>query len=164
MKEQTIRIYKIDELPEDIQEKAHEQYLTGGSFEYFWMDESIDSIKSFIDLFGASITEYQICENINESFINTNADQDTFRGVKPSSIPLDGCPLTGYCVDDTLLIAFHKHTKEHSGDIKGAFEAAIDAAIRDIVADMEYQESLEYFIEHASANEWEFLETGEFYR
>ena len=165
MREQTIRIYKIDELPEDIQEKAHEQYLTGGSFEYFWIGENMDSVRAFADLFGVTVTDYRIGTSVNGgSFVNTNAEQDHFRSVKPSSIPENGCPLTGYCIDDTLLIAFHKHTKERNGDVKGAFEAAIDAAIRDIVADMESQLSLDYFIEHASANEWEFLETGEFYR
>ena len=163
MKEQTIRIYKIDELPEEMQEKAHEEYLTSESFEYFWMDENMDSIKAFTDLFGANVTEYQIGEWISDSFIRTDVNQDTFRGVKPSTIPDSGCPLTGYYIDDTLLTAFHNHAGK-DGDIKGAFEYAIDVAIEDIVADMESQRSLEYFIQHASANEWEFLETGEFYK
>jgi len=163
MREQTIRVYKIDELPEEVQEKAHEEYLTSGSFEYVWMDESIESVKAFVALFGANVTEYQIGEWISGSFINTNAEQDHFRSVKPSTIPDSGCPLTGYYIDDTLLTAFHNHAGK-DGDIKGAFEYAIDVAIEDIVADMESQRSLEYFIQHASANEWEFLETGEFYK
>ena len=163
MREQTIKIYGIDELSEEAKEKAHEEYLTSGMFEYHWMDESIESIRAFTDLFGVKVKEYQIGTSC-QSFVVTDADQDSFRWVKPSDMPSDSCPLTGYYLDDTLLLAFYTYAKSHDGDVKGAFDAAIDAALKDIVSDMEYQESFEYFKDCAFNNGLEFLENGEVYR
>ena len=163
MREQTIKIYGIDELSEEAKEKAHEEYLTNGMFEYHWLEENIESIRSFSDLFGVKVKEYQIGTSC-QSFVVTDADQDSFRGVRPDDMPSNSCPLTGYYLDDTLLLAFYTYAKSHDGDVKGAFDAAIDAAIKDIVADMEYQESFEYFKDYAFDNELEFLEDGEVYR
>jgi hypothetical protein len=66
---------------------------------------------------------------------------------------------TGYYLDCDLWITFYDVFKA-SGDAKAAFEAAIDTWVRQIVADMEYQESDEAIAEMLSINDYEFLESG----
>jgi hypothetical protein len=160
MKTKTVNIYNIHELDERAQEKAHSDYLNNG-FEYFWLDESSDSIRAFCDMFGVELTDWALT-TYGHSYLKTDATQETFRGMKPSDIPtLDSMEKwpTGYCLDATLNSEFVEYAAKH-GDIKGAFFAALDAALSDIIRDMEYQESMEYFLEMAEANEWEYLEDG----
>jgi hypothetical protein len=160
MKTKTINIYNIHELSEKAQEKAHSDYLNNG-FEYFWLDESSDSIRAFCDMFGVTLTDWALT-TYGHSYLKTDATQETFRGVKPSDIPtLDAMEKwpTGYCMDETLFSAFHEYAAKH-GDTKGAFDHAIDKALDMIIADMQYQESFEYFLDMAEANEWEYLEDG----
>jgi len=161
MKTKTISIYTIHELDEKAQKKAHYNYLSSG-FEYFWLDESLDSVKAFCDMFGVELTDYALT-TYGHSYLKTDAEQETFRGVKPSDIAtLDATGKnwpTGYWMDDALFSAFHEYAAKH-GDIKGAFDYTIDKALDLIVADMEFQESMEYFLEMAEANEWEYLGDG----
>jgi hypothetical protein len=156
MKTKTISIYAIGELSKKAQEKAHAEYLYHGGAGYAWVDESIESVKAFCNLFGARLTDWEL-STFRHSTLSTDATQENFRGIKPDDIQ-NKWP-TGYYLDDTLVSAFHDDARHH-GDIKGAFFAALDAALSVIVADMEYQDSLEYFLEMAELNEWEYLEDG----
>jgi len=161
MKTKTINIYTIHELSEKAQEKAHSDYLNNG-FEYFWLDESLDSVKAFCGMFGVKLIDWAPT-TYGHSYLKTDAEQETFRGVKPSDIPtLDAAGKnwpTGYWIDDALFSAFHEYAAKH-GDTKGAFDHAMDTALDLVVAEMEFQESMEYFLEMAEANEWEYLEDG----
>jgi len=49
---------------------------------------------------------------------------------------------------------------ERTGNAKAAFDDAIRAAVRDIVADFEYQESDESIAETCESNGYEFDEHG----
>ena len=155
MKTKTISIYNIHELDERAQEKAHFDYLNNG-FEYFWIDEAIESVKAFCDMFSVRLTDWELSTYRGSGF-STDATQESFRGIKPKDIQ-NKWP-TGYALDDILVDAFHNNLGPQ-GNIKGAFFAALDAGLSDIVHDMEYQESFEYFLEMAEANEWEYLEDG----
>jgi len=152
---ETISVYSIDELSNEAKARAHSDFM-GGGFEYFWLDEGIESIKAFCEQFGCKVTDYTI-GTCGHSYIKTNADNSTFRGIgakfKIAEFP------TGYCIDEALRIAYlAEFERTHSAKL--AFNAAIDAALKAIISDMEYQETMEYFLEHAEANEYKFLGNG----
>ena len=163
MKTHTITTYTFDELSEDAQEKAC-NWWRENCIEWDWMDENLDSVKAYLALFNAEIKDYSL-GLWGHSYIDSTLCQEGVRGIKPRDIPQDGCPLTGYCLDDDGLMAFHAYIKgNHScGDVLNAAREGLDAMVGAIVQDMEYQESDEYIAEMLEANEYEFTETGEFY-
>lgn len=75
------------------------------------------------------------------------------------------CVLTGYCIDDDILLPiydFLKNPNKHTSFydlIKDCLESWIQACNRDY----EFSCSLEYFIEHSEANEYLYTEDGKFY-
>jgi len=158
MKTKTISIYNIHELDERAQEKAHSDYLNNG-FEYFWLDEWRDSLGKFCDLFGVSVVDWELrTDRRGDSYIKTDAEQANFRGIRAKDI-IKKAPFYAYAVDEIMFQAFKQYAARH-GDIKGAFQDAIDEALIWALNDMEYQESFEYFLEMAEENEWEYLEDG----
>lgn len=158
MKTKTVNIYTIHELSEKAQEKAHYDYLSSG-LDYFWMDEGLGSVRAFCDLFRIKVTDWSFdtCRR-GDSYLLTDAEQAHFRGIKPIDI-LNKLPQHLHAIEEAMVQEFEDHAKRH-GDIKGAFDAAIDQAKVWILNDMEYEESLEYFVDTAEANEWEYLEDG----
>lgn len=161
METQTITIYDFNELSQAAKEKAHIEHLSGPYFDYAWLNESLESVKAFCDLFDVKMTNYSL-DTYGFSYIDTDVDNDNFRGFKLSDcFPNDHC-LTGYYLDYGLLSVFNEVFKE-TGNANGAFDSAIEQAVKEIVSDMEYQESIEYFAENAAANEWQFLESGEYW-
>jgi hypothetical protein len=93
--------------------------------------------------------------------METNAENAHFRGRKLSEVNRDYMP-TGYCLDCNLWETFRTVWKETGSPLR-AFNDAIDQAIKDIVSDMEYQNSDEAIDEMLIANEYEFDEDGRFY-
>lgn len=160
MKTVTINVYNVNELNESAKERAHYDYLSNG-FEHHWIDESIESVKTFCELFNVNITRYELT-TYGYSYIDTDVVNNNFRGFKLSDCLQDEYSLTGYCLDYGLLKTFNDTFKQ-TGDAKQAFNAAIKQAVKDIVSDMKYQESLEYFCEMAEANNWQYLENGDYY-
>ena len=156
MRTETINIYTFDELSDAAKEKAREWYKNG--MEYFWWNESLESIKAFCDGYGVTVKDYSIGP-FECSWITTDAENANFRGVKLRDVPRDDIP-TGYCLDCTLWQTFHDEFKR-TGDALRAFNEAIDAAVAQIVADMEYQYTDESVDENILINEYEFLENGE---
>lgn len=152
-----ITAYTISELSDKAREYAHEQYIQQG-FDYPWLDEGKNSIKAFCDLFGVTVKDWSY-GTYDYSFCKTDADNSNFRGV--NKVFVDGLPefITGYCVDCDLLETFKAEFKQ-SGNAKAAFDAAIKAGVKSIVADMENCETLESFIDLAEANDYYFLEDG----
>ena len=86
MKTKTISIYTINELDERAQEKAHHDYLSSG-FDYVWLNEGMDSIKAFCADFRVDLVDWSIgTYRRGDSYIETDATQETFRNVRPSDI------------------------------------------------------------------------------
>lgn len=156
MRTETINIYTFDELSDAAKEKARDWYKDG--MEYFWMDESLESIKAFCDGYGVTIKDYSIGP-FERSWMTTDAENANFRGVKLRDVPRDDMP-TGYFLDCALWQTFHDEFKR-TGDALRAFNEAIDAAVAEIVADMEYQYTDESVDENILINEYEFLKNGE---
>ena len=158
MRQQTVNLYKFDELSDDAKDVARNWWRQ--DLEYFWMDDAMNSVKSFCDHFGVMIHEYNIGA-FQPSYLDTDAENAHFRGVKLKSINRDYMP-TGYCIDCTLWQTFHDEFKR-TGDALYAFNEAIDAAVSEIKADIEYQYSDEAVDEMLTINEYEFTEDGKIY-
>lgn len=76
---------------------------------------------------------------------------------------LDGsswsCEFTGYCADHDYLESLFDDI--HDGcNLKDAFHNLADVCGRLIEHEIEYQQSEEYFLEHAEANDFEYTEDG----
>lgn len=160
MREQTIRIYKFDELTDDAKETAREWYRNGIGGEYFFWDDAKESINAFCDHFGASIKNYSIGAFEN-SWIDTDATKENFRGIKLKSIKRDAMP-TGYFLDCAIWQTFYDEFKR-TGNALYAFGYAIDIATKEVRNDIEYQYSDEYIDEMLTINEYEFTENGMIY-
>ena len=158
---QTIKLelYDISELSDKAKEKAHQNYISSEYFEYFWIDESIKSVKAFCNAFNCDLVDYSL-STYGNSYLSTNINNDSIRGMTKNDLPDKDLMLTGYCLDSDLMYSFYKHYK---GDVIEAFNNALDDGLKAIINDMEYQESLEYFIEHSEANEYQYLVDGSFY-
>lgn len=157
MKTRTINLYSVSELSDAAKETAHNNYLSNGYFQYAWIDESLDSVRAYVEHFGGKVTNWSFdTYRRGDSYIKVEIDNP--RGFKANQ-----CPefLTGYDIDETFRIAFLDYAKR-DGDIRGAVLHAVDECLSDILNDMESQETLYYFIDMAEANEWEFTENGDF--
>ena len=78
-------------------------------------------------------------------------------GYRPGQVKC--CPFTGYCADDDFLDALLKDIKDGSclGD---AFKGLADVAGKLRGQENDYQQTEEYFLDHADANGYEFDQTG----
>lgn len=154
-----LQLFKFDELDQSAKDYAISEYRHHQS-EYFWIDDSINSIKAFCNHFDIKLKDYSISP-YSYSYIDTNAENHHFRGMKLKDFDREYMP-TGYCVDCDLWVTFYDTLKE-KGDFLGAFKAGIDAGLRAIIADMEYQDSDEHIAEMLTINEYDFLESGKLY-
>jgi hypothetical protein len=155
MRTETIEIYKFVELSDEGKECAREWWRAG--MDYPWMDDSMNSILSFCGEFGVMVQEWSI-NPYGSAWIETNAANESFRGVRLKSVKRDAMP-TGYCLDCTLWMTFHDEFKR-TGSALYAFNEAIDAAAKEIRSDMEYQLSDEAVNEMLEINEYEFTADG----
>ncbi len=194
------KIYKINELPLEAQEKAHKKYL-GEGFEYFCIEEASDSLKAFAGVFPIKVKNYELSPHSHSfvdfamtcddeiaelsgqrlaTYIWNNYRRNIFKGkyyymtngrvggigfgakFRRSKIQFESsCPLTGYCLDDDLLdpiIEFMRRPR--AINFQELIDECLDAWVKATVADMESQESFEYFIEHADSNGYEFKANG----
>jgi hypothetical protein len=157
MKTETITVLTFDELSDDGKGRAISAYRNAGH-DYFGIDDGMASLKIFASHFGVNIKDYSL-GTCSYSYVTHDAENRHFRGKRLAEFNRDNMP-TGYYLDCDLWITFYDVFKA-SGDAKAAFEAAIDTWVRQIVADMEYQESDEAIAEMLSINDYEFLESGE---
>jgi len=155
----SLNVYSFNELSEETQKKAWQNYVNNNHFEYIWVDEGIKSIRAFADAFGIGLKDYEI-STYGRSFITTDATNDAFRGMNfDKAIKLIDTHQDGYCVYFDLKEAFIDAIKGN-GNIKGAFEDAIEAGLKSIKADMEHQETFEYYKDMVDTNDYEFYEDG----
>ena len=158
MRQETIEIFKFNELSDKAKDKAREWYRT--NIDFSWADESLDSIKVFCEHFNITLKSYSVAPYENPDYsvelLNSN-----FRGLKLKDFNRDNMP-TGYFLDCTLWITFFLEFKA-TGCAKKAFDSALWAGFIGWRDDMESQLSDEYIDEHMIINEYEFTETGNFY-
>jgi len=156
MKTIEINIYQYAELEDRAKQRAREWFSESG---YVWIDEGIDTIKAFCDLFGVNLKDYSL-STCSHSYITTNAENEHFRGLTLKQVEKNrALSLTGYCLECDLLEAMADSMKETGCALK-AFNEAIEAGKRGIIADMEWQDSEEYIAEMMEINGYDFDEDG----
>jgi hypothetical protein len=158
---QTIKInlFCVNELSDNAKEKAHQDYISSEYFEYSWLNESIESVKAFCNAFNCDLTDYELSTYSN-GYLKSNINNECIRGMKKKDLPNKESMPTGYYLDSDLMYSFYEN---YQGDIIEAFNIALNDGLKLITKDMEYQESLEYFIEHAEVNQYQYTEDGNFY-
>lgn len=159
MRTETINVYTYAELSPEAKDTAFYAYLSDG-YEHTYTEENLESVRAFCDFFGVSIKDYSL-GTCSYSYIKTDVCNGHMRGFTPNS-PLGSIDSwgTGYYMDYSLLEGWEDYLKDNPSDTLGAFKSAIGKAAADIVKDMEWQESQEYFGELAEGNEMEYLADG----
>lgn len=138
------KVYTFDELSDQAKEKAIDKLREMLSYEYFWANDALASLKAFADEIGIHITDYSIdwgCSG--RSYIKYSGNHNG-RFIKKD--------LTGYCMDYPLINEWNK-----TRDI----DSAISSWLNDCEQDYLYQSSDEYVIDYIHSNQYEFTEDGE---
>jgi len=159
MREVTTKVYQFSELSSDAKEKARQWYRDTAD-DYFWIDEGLNSIKAFCNLYGVEVKVYSF-SLFGHSYLDTDATNQHFRGLKLKAVDREAMP-TGYIMDCSLFYTFHDEFKR-TGDALAAFNEAIDLTVRDIIEDWEASLEDEAVDETIEANQYEFTEDGEIY-
>ena len=151
-----VTVFSFDELGDEAKEKARSWYREG--LEYPWFNESLASIRAFVEHFGGSLTNWSLGSGSGRDYLKTDIGASNFRGLKLKDFSPDNMP-TGYCLDCDLWGTFHKEWKQTSDPLY-AFQQALEAAICAVQRDIDYQFSDECIDETLKINEYQFLETG----
>lgn len=164
-------LYRIAELPDDVQEKAHQQFTFDDC--YAWSEEAIASIKALAEHFNGRVTNYNIdWLNPGHSHFKFDMPEMTPAEIRAKLKELGTynkrtgkghgqCKLTGYCADEDCIdgfrLAFRNNPKQSLEDLMHyAGEELLWSACRDY----EHQLSMESFIETCEANDYWFDENG----
>lgn len=156
MRTETIAVYTFNGLDEKAKDRARNWYSEG--LEYPRYREAEESIKAFCSAFHVHVLDYEYGPFNSHNYIKTDAEPAHFRGLKLRDVDREAMR-TGYCLDNTLQYAFYDAFKQ-TGDAFSAFKCALDAAISDIVADVEYYHSTEAIDEMLEVNGYEFTADG----
>lgn len=188
MKTVEINYYTIEELKEVSPtgyENAYKNYYNHEcDYGYAWFDSAIDSVKKFLSLFDCELCEfvmgsvYRDDYRYNDNYIYLWNDEeecddeleiDELEGEKlkqylelAHGITLekwDECPLTGYCLDITLLEPLHEYmTGEKYQDytLKDLINLSMSNALNEVDADFEYQLGYDAFEENCDMNDYYF--------
>lgn len=160
MREHTVKLYPYDELADDAKAKARQWFIESNP-EYFLWDDAYASLNVFCRAYGVTIEEVRVYP-WGGGHVQTDATNQTFRGVKLRSIDLEAMP-TGYCADLSLGYVMYDEVKR-TGDALFAFNAALDSWIQDTARYWEAQYDEECVADTLKANCYEFLEDGTVYR
>jgi len=176
MREHTIKLYTIDELPEDIQAKIYENFRVNDPDLFHWADEWIDSLKAFCNQFGITLRDYEIGPDHRGNHVEWCIDDDAIAGLHGIRLfkyirnnydhLLQGdCPFTGYCGDESLIdpIRNFMQKPEQGYTMHDLVTDCVDAWMHGMLQDWEWHYSDEYIHELCQINEYEFTEEGVFY-
>lgn len=150
-----VPVYKIGELSEKAREVAHAEYLSCGDY-----SDNIDTIKSFCDLFDIDLQNWSV-DSCGYSYDATIPQQRHITKKKAVAMVNSWEITQGYFLASVACDAIKEDWS--NGDIKLAIENALESMFQACQRDIEYYESVEYFVETCEANGWTFLESGELF-
>ena len=166
--EKTIAVCTLDELSPEARRYAINQYRLNALAP---SDEaSRRSIYAFCERFGITVKNYSIVPHA-KSFVDTDAKPSFFRNLRVSDYYRAKWPdgydsaewPTGHKLDATLYGTFKEHHKRN-GDAYRAFIAALEAAVKELLAEkMEHLHTDEYIAEHLTANGFLYFNNGRMY-
>jgi len=155
MKTVEIKLYKFNELTDDIQKKVIEDWRYNN--EYVWIDDDIDIIKQFAQDFNITIEDYELSPysysyiKYDTSTLDTDIDIHSLKSKKDDNY------LYGFMLEE------YKKQLKYTFDKEYSFNQAIECAKIYIIKEMEYQDSDEYIEELITMNEYDFTEDGGIY-
>ena len=153
-----VPVFTIGELSDKAKDKAHSDHLAC-CFDFDYSD-NISTIKSFCDLFGIDLQNWSI-DSCSYSYDATIPNQRNITK-KQAIAMVNSWEITqGYFLASIACDAIKSDWQ--NGDIKLAIEDALDGMFLACQRDLEYYESVEYFVESCEANDWTFLESGELF-
>jgi len=183
-----IKAYTFEELSEDAQKKAYQNFLNQER-EYFWMEDNLESLRQGLKHFGFELTDWRIdYYNATHAYLKIEYnnsygyvdEEDEIQGVrlwkylqsyltyrckydKKFKPLLDGNgPFTGYCMDENFLDPIREFIKKPDNrTFKELMKDCAHEVMKGIEQDYEYQNSFEFFKSEAEGNELEFTEDGE---
>ena len=150
-----IPVYTIGELSDKAKDKAHSSYLACGDH-----SDNISTIKSFCDLFDIDLKNWSV-DSCSYSYDATIPNQRHITKKQAIAMVNSWETSQGYFLAGVAYDAIKEDWE--NGDIKRAIENALDNMFQACQSDLEYQESIECFVESCEANEWTFLESGELF-
>lgn len=177
MKTVTVNYYTIDELqkvsPQGYKNafnRYEKNQLENG---YNWHHESIASVEKFLGLFDCQLIEFVMGSVYANDFKYTSIhlldDELEIYGDelmqylqsehKEILEKWDECPLTGYCLDFTLLEPLHDFVtgeKYQDCSLKDLIDLSMSRAIEAVDADFEYQCGYEAFEEDSYMNDYHY--------
>lgn len=184
---ETIKIYEIDELEQEIQERIIQEYRHS-DFVYFNSYDNIDTLEKFAYTFNFDIKDYSlgeyhsyikisISENIKNleyldlhKYLLNNHFNDLYKPKyisngkrhKYSKVLYDtSCVLTGCCMDDCILRPLYDFIKEpYNITYEDLIENCINEFISAYEYDLEYCLSDDYIKEQLLLNEYMYTENG----
>jgi hypothetical protein len=172
MRQINITVYDLNELSEEAQERAHNDFIQYARSGFPWWDEWTKSLSAFSEKFGIT-TAYEIAPH-SYSYCELRSMPAGFpEGIRLWKWLEDNgyfdekflgctCPFTGYVGDETLLdpIRAFKANPSKYDDFEGLMNDCLAAWKDGVVEDMEQNESFENFQEMAKINGWEFTKDG----
>ena len=150
-----VPVYTIGELSEKARDKAHSEYLSCGDY-----SDNISTIKSFCDLFDIDLKNWSVdtC-----SYVYTVEIPNQRSITKRKALAMVNSWETTQCYFLASIACESIKSDWENGDIKLAIGNALDNMFQSCQSDIEYQESVECFVESCEANGWTFLESGELF-
>lgn len=158
----TLKIYTYSELNDEAKEKVLSDLLEHNILYEHCMTERMDTLKAFAELLNARL-DYSIGmfpdrgEYIKLTPLSEN-DKFDFSELKTILKEKKDCPLTGVCYDHDLLDFFNLKNCNAS-----TVNNALNGYLESIHNEVEAMCENEYIQDLCDANNYEFLENGEFY-
>lgn len=170
-----LTVYPFEELDSDAQQRAYENWLSGGV--WHWGDDWAASIKNFCEIapigfISADYAAGHVDVNWSEKDSYQNDNGRFLAGIRAwkwlhnngwhdlSKANADGaCTLTGYCGDCPpfdVIKAYCEGDPRLVPDLEQVFYEAAQAWAHAARKDLEYSESLDAFKEVCEGNEYEF--------
>lgn len=145
---------------------------------YSWGDENTDSLKAFCTHFGLTGLDYSISlashsyarATIDDTDISELSGVRLWKYLNNNNFVnrdfLGGdCPFTGYCFDETLLDAIREFMRAPIDiDFQELMSTCLEDWVQAYIKDWEYTYTHDSIIEHLQANEYQFTESGHFYK
>lgn len=163
------RMYRIEELPEKIQERAWMVWME--SQEYPWDYDNRQSLKAFSEMFGVSVRDWSYGGGRTHiSYDIPDWDLYQMRGIRLwkyltnhyAPVIEQACPLTGYCMDEALLDPIRQFLKQPDTytTMEDLVHEALWSWVYDCDRDFEWYYSYERFLEEADELGLLFTEDG----
>lgn len=167
------KVYKFTELSAKAKEKALDNWAI--DTEYFGADEVLETLKQFVDHLGGRVDDYEIdWNNERGNLVSICFDQEdkedepvTAQEIQAigdfdatTFIGFGSCVFTGVCYDENAADGARALWMSGEYNRRKIIEAGIKSLLIAAVNDYEYQQGMEFFADHAEANNYEFTQDG----